>query len=78
MHQKVHMQELEAPVACNRQSGSSMAKEWWCMVPVWSEADSQSYRLNEDQARRRQTEPGATDLAVTGHYAAKQGEVLRD
>jgi len=38
------------------------------MVPVWSEADSHSYRLNEAQARRRQTEPGATDLAVTGHY----------
>src|SRR5690554_6865414 len=44
-----------------------MAKEWWCLVPVWSEADSHSYRLNEDQGRRRQTEQGTTDLAVTDH-----------
>ena len=42
------------------------------MVPVWSEADSHSYRLSEDQARRRQTEPGATDLAVTGHLLYRE------
>jgi hypothetical protein len=36
------------------------------MVPLWSEVDSHSYRLNEDQAKRRQTEPGATDLTLTG------------
>ncbi len=44
-----------------------MAKGWRCLVPVWSEVDSHSYRPNEDQARCRQTEPGAADLAVTVH-----------
>jgi hypothetical protein len=39
---------------------------WW-LAPVWSEADSRSYRLSEDQARRRQTERDTSDFAVTGH-----------
>ncbi len=57
----------DALVDCNSQSGSSIAKEWWCLVPVWSEADSHSYRSNEDQARCRHAKPGAADLAVTVH-----------
>jgi len=44
-----------------------MATEWWWLAPVWSEADSHRYRLSEDQARRRQAEPGACDFSVTGH-----------
>jgi len=44
-----------------------MATEWWWLAPVWSEADSHRYRLSEEQARRRQAEPGAFDFPVTGH-----------
>jgi len=44
-----------------------MAKGWRCLVLVWSEVDSHSYRPNEAQVRRRQTEPGASNLAVAGH-----------
>jgi hypothetical protein len=54
-------------VACNSEIRTGIAKGWWWLAPVWSEADSRSYRLSEDQARRRQTERDSSDFTVTGH-----------
>jgi hypothetical protein len=54
-------------VACNGEIRTGIAKVWWWLASVWSEADSRSYRLSEDQARRRQTERYSSDFTVTGH-----------